>query len=216
MKKGFITVSLNTRPHIAHYLKHNFGEPCVIPTANFISKFLNSILAKPSKYREHLEYKYQPVPVKVSLTKTVFFRHGYSLSKTDDHNFTTALNNFIKIQIRTIAESIYSSQGVNEDWLRRFTALNKEHKYLLELMKPGLDPSTIKKSRTFEARLNKRIEEFKSHRLHMDDCLQKAAYECLGFNESVLSFDTIQRDYYRHKNSTDKKKNICAQNVSHF
>jgi len=199
MKKGFITVSLNTRPHIAHYLKHTFGEPCEIPSAHFVSKYLNSILAKPSKRFENVNYKFKPVAVQVSLTKTVFFRHGYVLTKTDDHNFTTALNNYIKIQIRTIAESLYSSYGTNEDWLRRYTELHKEHKALLELIKPGMDPSLIKKSRTFEAKMNKRIEEFRSHKLHIDDCLQKAAYNCLGFNESVLPFETIQQDFYRHK-----------------
>ena len=200
MKKSFITVDLNTKPHIAHFLKVNYGSPCTIPAGNFISKYLNSLLEK-SDTNDERNYKFNATPIKIKITKTILFRNGHKLTATAEHNFTVAVNNYIKTQIRTIAESIFNTQCVNDDWMNKYIELQKEHKQLLKILSSRMSASTTIKNKTFEASLNKRITEFNSKKILMQDALKIAAYQRLGFNETVLPFETIKKDYYRYKNA---------------
>lgn len=198
MKKHFTEIQIFTKPHIAHYLIHHFGKPCAIPSGNFITEFLRVNLSKPLK-RNDSRINALNTPVLILLSQDDINRYGYDLTKTAELNFSNSVDNYIRSQIRSIAENILNNNSINEDWKRRYLELHKEHKALIQLIKENLSEKTLKKNRAFDIKLNKRVSEYEQYKVKLNDALMMAAYDCLGFNEQILPFETIRKDFYRYK-----------------
>ncbi len=198
MKKHFTEIEIFTKTHIAHYLVHHFGKPCAIPSGNFISEFLRVNLSKPIK-RNDSRINALNTPVLILLSQDDINRYGYDLTKTAELNFSNSVDNYIRSQIRSIAENILNNNTINEDWKRRYLELHKEHKALLLHIKDNLSENTVKKNRAFEIKLNKRVSEYEQYKVKLNDALMMSAYDCLGFNEQILPFETIRKDFYRYK-----------------
>ena len=109
------------------------------------------------------------------------------------------IDNFIKSQIRAITENILLNNSINENWKKKCEVLLKENKQLLLLSKNALNPDTLKNFRKFEPKINKRLKEHHQNRIKEKNALMQAAYDVMGFDETLLSFDALQKDYYRYK-----------------
>lgn len=201
MIKEFIQVKIKTRPHIKHYLEYHFGSPCKIPSGHFINEYLNVLLSRPLKDENHTISKDtgNMETVIISINKPSFKVYGYGLTKTNRRNFDLVINNFIRTQIRETATSILFNNAINTDWKKKFEELKKENKQLIALAKETLSSETIKKSRQLELLINKRLDEHNKHCIKEKEALKQAAYDVLGFNEEILPFESIKKDYYRYK-----------------
>lgn len=198
MQKVFTTVKIKTKPHIKHYLEYNFGNPCKFPSGHFLSKYLNILLGRPIKHENH-KCECEKETVTICLTEESFKRYGYGLTLTNRRDFNLVIDNFIKSQIRAITDNILLNNSINEDWMKKYDHLKKENKQLLLLSKDSLNAETLKNFKKFEPKINKRIKEHHQNRIKEKSALMQAAYNCLGFDESIMSFDAIQKDYYRYK-----------------
>lgn len=199
MSKVFTTVKIKTNPHIKHYLEYNFGSPCKLPSGHFLSEHLNILLSRPIKFDNHNQIKLESETVVICLTEENLKRYGYGLTQTNRRNFNLVIDNFIKSQIRAIAENILMNNAINEDWKRKYEQLKKENKQLLLLSKDSLNTDTLKNFKKFEPKINKRLKEYHKNRIKVKSALMQAAYDCLGFDESIMSLDAIQKDFYRYK-----------------
>lgn len=198
MQKLFTTVKIKTKPHIKHYLEMHFGNPCVFPSGHFINEHLNILLSRPLKF-DNSKCINESSEVIVALNEKTFKRYGYGLTKTNRMNFNLVIDNFIKSQIRIIADNILLNNSINEDWKKKYEELKKENKQLVTLSKESFNSDTLKNFKKFECKINKRLKEHRQNRIKEKNALMQAAYDCLGFDEGILSFDAIVKDYYRYK-----------------
>lgn len=200
MSKEFVQIKIKTKPHIKHYLEHHFGSPCKIPSGHFISEYLNVLLSRPIKDENHMCTD-DPETVFISINKTNFKGYGFGLTKTNRRNFNLVINNFIRSQIRDIANNILLNNAINTDWKKKYEELKKENKQLIALRKEAFNSDTLKKYKKVETLINKRLDEHHKHRIEEKEALMQAAYDVLGFNEEILSFESIKKDFYRYKSA---------------
>lgn len=196
--KQFTTVKIKTKPHIKHYLELHFGNPCKFPSGHFINEHLNILLSRPLK-DDNDQCVEESATIIVSLNEITFKRYGFGLTKTNRKNFNLVIDNFIKSQIRAIADNILLNNSINEDWKKKYEELKKENKQLVALSKESFTTETLKNFKKFECKINKRLKEHRQNRIKEKSALMQAAYICLGFDETILSFDAIKKDYYRYK-----------------
>lgn len=197
-QNAFITVNVKTKPYIKYYLEKNYGNPVNIDPGSFISKYLISLLSRPVKHDNKSCNTYTS-DVVICLNETNFKRYGFGLTKTATKEFNLGVENHIRTLIRQITDNIVFNAEENENWRTRFEQLKKEHNALLKMQSSALNLSNIKKLRKFEALMNARLEDAEKHRVKLIDALQTAAYDLLGFDESILPLETIRKDYYRYK-----------------
>lgn len=198
MSKEFVQVKIKTKPHIKHYLEYHFGSPCKFPSGHFIGEYLNMLLSRPVKDENHLIGN-DPETVIISINKTNFKSFGYGLTKTNRRNFNLVIDNFIRTQIRNIAENLLLNDSINTNWKKMCEELKKENKQLILLSKESLTSETLKKYKKVETKINKRLDEHHKYRIKQNEALQQAAYNVLGFSEDILSFESIKKDFYRYK-----------------
>lgn len=198
MGQTFISINIRVKPHVKHFLIHNYGNPVKLEPGSFVSKYLVSLLSRPDKTDNHKCITYTE-EVTVCLNEDKFKRYGFGLTKTASKDFNVAIENHIKSLIRNITDNILFTAEINENWQSRYQQLKKEHNALLKLHTAEVNSSTVKELRKFEALLNKRLADSEKHRVKVTDALQSAAYVCLGFDETILPLETIRKDYYRYK-----------------
>lgn len=196
--KEFFQVKIKVKPYIKQYLEINFGAPCKFPSGHFISEYLNVLLTRPTKV-ENYACKDETAEVIISLPEVTFRRYGFGLTKTNRRNFNLAIENYIKSQIRAIAESVLCMASINEDWRQKYMELEKEHKELLNLSQLPISAETIKKIKRYESIITKRLEEHKKHTIKEKKALYYAAYEVLQIDENLMPFEMIKKDFYRYR-----------------
>jgi hypothetical protein len=200
MIKEFVQIKIKTKPHIKYYLENHFGNPCKIPSGHFIGEYLNILLSRPVKTENH-KCVDEPETVVISINKTDFHGYGYGLTITNRRNFNLVINNFIRTQIRDIANNILLNNAINTDWKKKYEELKKENKQLVNLSKEALTTDTLKKYKKVETLINKRLDEHHKHRIEEKEALMQAVYDVLGFSEDILSFESIKKDFYRYKSA---------------
>lgn len=198
MKQSFTEIELKVKPHIRHYLHYHFGNPCKIPSGHFIFEFVKLALSSQTK-KDEIEIKTLTDSVKISIGFNDFTRYGHTITKTSALKLNDSIDNFIRSQIRTLTDIMLRSSEINEDWKRRYIQLNKEHKELMNLNGITRTAENEKLFKKFEAKCNKRIKEFEHYNFKVTDALMQSAYIQLGFDETILPFETIRKDYYRNR-----------------
>lgn len=197
-KKEFTTVKIKTKAHIKFYLESNFGNPCKLPSGHFINEHLNILLSRPIKY-DNCKTVNDPETVVICINEKTFKMYGYGLTQTNRRNFNLVIDNFIKSQIRAIAENILLNNSINEDWKKKYEEVKKENKQLLLLSKQVLNKETLQNYKKFESKINKRLKEHRQNRIKEKSALMQAAYVCLGFDETMMSLDALLKDFYRYR-----------------
>jgi len=195
---SFTTIKIYTKPYIKHYLETSFGKPTKIPPSNFMGKYLSVLLSRPMK-EDNLKCSVYQECIQVTLNITGFKRYGYGLTKTNNKNFNIAIEDHIRTQIRAIAQSIYDNNCSSENWKKAFDKLSKEYKALLKLNIDKLTLEQSKKLKALQKKINDRYEIITKSKITFNDALMIAAYDCMGFDEQSLPFETIRKDFYRYK-----------------
>lgn len=198
-KQSFSSVKIPTKPHIKHYLEHHFGSPCLIPSGHFINEHLNLLLSTPKKY-DNCKTVPAEESVIICINEKTGRRYGYGLTQTNRRNFNLVIDNFIKMQIRLIAENILNNNHRNEDWRIRYMELKSEHENLLKLAGKPLNKETLKEYKKLNIQINKRLKEHRQNRILEKRALIEAA-EGLGFNTNMISMEALKQDFYRYRMS---------------
>jgi hypothetical protein len=196
----FTEIDIKVRPHIKHYLNYHYGSPCKFNSGNFVYEFIRLALKNPKKRNEHRNCNLTDT-VRILISEDDLKRYGCVITNTSAQNLNDSIDNFIRMQIRTLTDLILQTSETNEDWRKRYLELKKEHRELLELTSIPKDETFAKRLRKFEVNINKRVKEFERYNFNVKDALMQAAYNKLGFDEQILPFETIKKDYYRYKRS---------------
>ncbi len=198
MPKTFTTVKVKTKPYVKHYLQHHFGDPVKLPAGNFINKLLSYLLQKPVKH-DNQACKTYTTTCEISLSEATFKRFGFGLTKTCTKDFNVAIENYIRSQIRSIAEGIYNNNTGTLEWKVKYLQLEKLHTKLLTINANNLTSDKVKELKKLHAKLNARVKTTRKDKIDMEDALMIAAYDILGFDEQILPYETIKKDFYRYK-----------------
>lgn len=95
------TVQVAVKSYIRSYLENNFGNPADIRLDPELNEMFSLLLREGSTRLDKIISATYPTTVNIQISKDVFFRYGFTLTKTETLKFNSFLEKRIKFFMRT-------------------------------------------------------------------------------------------------------------------
>lgn len=95
------TVEVPVKPYVKAYLEKNYGNPVNLSSVRGLNNFFKLLLEK-NYYRndKQINLNGYTTTVNIVITRDVFYRHGWYLSKTSVVSFNGMVESLVKNRIR--------------------------------------------------------------------------------------------------------------------
>jgi hypothetical protein len=190
MNQTFTTVKMPCRPLVHSYLENNFGKPVALIPENHVLMAHFCAQLKKKNYRTGkplalAEYKGD---IEIGLLEQHFENDGFFLSECNVRNFNNFVERYIKDLWRAKLDGMLYYQDEQQNYKKKFEDLLDRVKGITEVNAQTLGAIKIMK------------RELAEHTLNIKEAIDHVVYDFLKLDYDVLQYDTVKKDYYRHRN----------------